>query len=214
MLLLKRRKVFITGQSRCKVGARFATPENKPGWRKVLLMSPLNLSIALSLLLCGSNSRSEQFFSQSFTPSEINRTAATPSVINQRVTYRAYSNARYGFSIAYPVGILVPQGESDNGDGQKFVSKDGSANLLAFGSNRLDRSLQDEFQTALENRSVTYKVLKRDMFVVSGTANGKIFYQKTLLRGNSFKTFIIEYDEHERAEFDPITSRIARSFAG
>lgn len=178
-------------------------------------MTPhLTLSIALSFLLCGSNSKSEQFLSQSFAPSEINRTIATPTFINQRVTYRTYSNARYGFSISYPLGLLVPQGESDNGDGQKFVSKTGSATLIAFGSNRLDRSLRDEFQTAQENRAVTYKVLKRVMFVVSGSANGKIFYQKTLLRGDVFKTFFIEYDEQERANFDSITSRIARSFVG
>jgi hypothetical protein len=174
----------------------------------------LILSIALSLQLCGSNSKSEQFFSQSFAPIEINRAIANASFINQRVTYGTYTNARYAFSIAYPVGILVPQGEPDNGDGQKFASRDGSATLLAFGSNRLDRSLQDEFQTAQENRAVTYKILKRDMFVVSGTGNGKIFYQKTLLRGDVFKTFIIEYDEQQRATFDAITARIARSFVG
>jgi hypothetical protein len=178
-------------------------------------MTPLTLSITLSLLLCGSNSKPEQIPSQTFTLPEIHRTIGDHAfLVNQRATYRTYSNARYGFSIAYPVGVLLPQGESDNGDGQKFASKDGSATLLAFGSNRLDRSLQDEFQSAQENRTVTYKVLKRDMFVVSGTGNGKIFYQKTLLRGDAFKTFIIEYDEGERATFDPITSRIARSFVG
>ena len=178
-------------------------------------MTPLTLVIAMSILLCGSNSKSEQFFSQSLTSTEINLRVGHHSFIaNQRVAYRTYSNARYGFSIAYPVGILLPQGESDNGDGQKFVSKQGSATLLAFGSNRLDRSLQDEFQSAQENRAVTYKVIKADMFVVSGHANGKIFYQKTLLRGDVFKTFIIEYDEEERGTFDAITARIARSFVG
>jgi hypothetical protein len=190
-------------------------PENKPIWRKVLLIPHLTLLIALSLQLFGSSLKSEQLISQSFAPPEINRTnVGAPSFINQGVTYRTYSNARYAFSIAYPVGILVPQGEPDNGDGQKFVSRDGRASLTAFGSNRLDRSLQDEFQSAQENRAVSYKVLKRDMFVVSGTENGKIFYQKTLLRGEVFKTFILEYDEQERATFDSITSRIARSFAG
>lgn len=174
----------------------------------------LTLSIALSLLLCGSNSKSEQIVPQSFRPPEIDLTSAPPPFIKQRVTYKTYSNARYAFKIAYPPGILVPQGESDNGDGQKFVSRDQRASLLAFGSNRVDRSLQDEFQAAQENRAVTYKVLKRDMFVVSGTENGKIFYQKTFLRGDTFKTFIIEYDEQERATFDPITSRIASSFVG
>ncbi|MDT4896891.1 MAG: hypothetical protein QOH25_1968 [Acidobacteriota bacterium] len=178
-------------------------------------MTPLTLSIAMSLLLCGSNSKPEQFFSQSFTPAEIyKRVDQHHFTASQRVTYHTYSNARYGFSIAYPVNLLVPQGESDNSDGQKFVSRDGSATLLAFGSNRMDRSLRDEFQSAQENRTVTYKVFRADMFVVSGHANGKIFYQKTLLRGDVFKTFIIEYDEQERGTFDAITSRIARSFNG
>lgn len=178
-------------------------------------MSPLTLSIALSLLLTGgSNAHPRSIFSRAFTPVELHLLNGNHSYFKQRVTYRTYSNARYGFSISYPAGVLIPQGESDNGDGQKFVSKDGSASLTAFGSNRLDRSLADEFQSAQENRNVTYKVLKRDMFVVSGTENGKIFYQKTLLRGDTFKTFILEYDEGERATFDAITTRIARSFVG
>jgi hypothetical protein len=177
-------------------------------------MSSLTLSIALSLMLCGSNFKSRQFFAPSFAPSQIQRSVGNYSVAGQGVTYRTYSNARYGFSIAYPVNVLFPQGESDNGDGQKFVSQNGRASLLAFGSQRLDRSLQDEFQSAQENRTVTYKVLNQNWFVVSGTENGKIFYQKTLLRGDVFKTFIIEYEKAQRATYDAITARIARSFAG
>jgi hypothetical protein len=168
------------------------------------MLSPLTLSIGLSLLLSGSIIKTEIH----------QRTVAHSFVVNSRAAYRTYSNARYGFSISYPADLLVPQGESDNGDGQKFVSRDGSASLTAFGSNRLDRSLQEEFRSAQENRNVTYKVLRRDMFVVSGTENGKIFYQKTLLRGDVFKTFIIEYDESERGVYDTVTTRVARSFAG
>jgi hypothetical protein len=167
-------------------------------------MTPWTLSIIVSLLLSGSIARPE--ISQ--------RTGAHTLVVTERAAYRTYSNARYGFSISYPADLLVPQGESDNGDGQRFTSRDGSASLAAFGSNRLDRSLQDEYSSAQENRNVTYKVLKRDMFVVSGTENGKIFYQKTLLRGAVFKTFIIEYDESERGVYDAVTTRVARSFVG
>jgi hypothetical protein len=178
-------------------------------------MSSWTLSIILGLLLpFSSNQNPTSSFSQAFTPVEMHLANGNHSSLSQRVTYRTYSNARYGYSIAYPAGILIPQGEADNGDGQKFLSKDGSASMLAFGSNRMERSLNDEFQAAQANRNVTYKILKRDMFVVSGTDNGKIFYQKTLLRGDVFKTFIIEYDEGDRATFDTITSRVARSFVG
>jgi hypothetical protein len=180
-------------------------------------MTPLTLSVALSLLLCGSHAATKQRASRSLVPSETYPAIAGLSPKNIRVTYRTYTNARYGYSIAYPVGLLVPQGEADNGDGQKFLSKDGRAMMLVFGSNRLERSLEDEYRSAQAgegNRNVTYKVLKKDMFVVSGTENGKIFYQKTLLRGDVFKTFIIEYDESQRTTFDSITSRVARSFVG
>jgi hypothetical protein len=177
-------------------------------------MTPLNLSITLSLLLCGSSLGLKNSSPQSLAWSNTTQTALKFSLASARVTYQTYTNARYSYSIAYPVGILIPQGESDNGDGQKFLSKDGRAELTVYGSNRLDRSLQDEFQSAQENGEVTYKLIKRDMFVVSGRANGKIFYRKTLLRGDVFKTFIIEYDEQERATFDSITARIARSFVG
>ena len=180
-------------------------------------MTPLTLSVALSLLLCGSQAALKQPVRQSLAPSATYTAIAGLSLKGSRITYRTYANARYGYSIAYPVGILVPQGEADNGDGQKFLSKDGSAMMLVFGSNRMDRSLEDEYQSAQAgegNRNVVYKVLKKDMFVVSGTENGKIFYQKTLLRGDVFKTFIIEYDESQRATFDSITARVARSFVG
>jgi hypothetical protein len=34
------------------------------------------------------------------------------------------------------------------------------------------------------------------------------------LKGHTFKTFMIEYDESERVLYDAITARIARSFVG
>ncbi len=37
--------------------------------------------------------------------------------------YETYYNHRYDYSIDYPKDVLFPQGESDNGDGQKFLSK-------------------------------------------------------------------------------------------
>jgi hypothetical protein len=86
----------------------------------------------------------------------------------------------------------------------------------------LDQTLRDVFEQAggrsIEhpNRVVTYKVLRNDWFVVSGTENGRgrIFYQKTMLRDSTFKTFRIEYDKNEKQTFDSITAVIARSFNG
>jgi hypothetical protein len=178
-------------------------------------MSPWTFSLILSLLLSGgSTAQPGRVFSRLSTPPAVQSGVGHYSFANQRVLYRTYSNARYAFSIAYPVGVLIPQGEPDNGDGQTFVSRNGRATMWAYGANSLDKSLQEEFQSAQENIAVTYKVLQGNWFVVSGTKNGKIFYRKTLMRNEVFKTFIIEYEEPERATYDPITARIARSFAG
>jgi hypothetical protein len=138
-----------------------------------------------------------------------------------RHEYRTYHNGRFDYSISYPANLLIPQGESVNGDGQRFLSRDGRTELLVYGSyNSLDQSLREVFEqesgrsTEHPNRIVTYKVLRDDWFVVSGTENGRVFYQKTMLRDTTFKTFRIEYDQSQKRTFDSITAVIARSFKG
>ncbi len=134
--------------------------------------------------------------------------------------YVTYHNARFSYSISYPVRVLIPQGEAANGDGQKFLSKDGRAEMLVYGSNNaLDQTLRNVYQEEISSaahpqRKVTYQVIKPDWFVVSGTENSRVFYQKTFLRDGVFKTFRIEYDETQKGTFDAITTTVARSFRG
>ena len=45
--------------------------------------------------------------------------------------YTGYYNDRYGYGMEYP-DILIPHGEADSGDGQAFVSEDGSATLRVY----------------------------------------------------------------------------------
>lgn len=137
-----------------------------------------------------------------------------------RVSYKTYANARFNYSISYPVGILTPQGEAANGDGQAFVSNDGQTRMLVYGHNQLDgESLSKAFQGAQHGdadrpRVVTYKVLKANFYVVTGTDDGKIFYEKTMLKNGVFKTFSIEYPTSQKATFDTITAKVAASFVG
>jgi len=132
----------------------------------------------------------------------------------QAPTYQTYTNARFAYSISYPSN-LVPQGESTNGDGQKFRSSDGRAELIVYGSNNaLDQTLKGMYDETRGSGEVTYEVLKPGWFVVSGVNNGKVFYQKTILRQNVFKTFRLEYDESVKEQWDPITAKVVRSFKG
>lgn len=134
--------------------------------------------------------------------------------------YATYHNARFNYSIAYPAKVLIPQGEAANGDGQKFLSRDGRVEMLVYGSNNsLNQTLRDAYQeeinpSAHPQRRISYQVMRADWFVVSGTENGRVFYQKTFLRREVFKTFRIEYDESQKGTFDSITAAIAKSFKG
>ena len=149
-------------------------------------------------------------------------TGITPSSqARQRVSYRTYHNVRFDYSISYPVNVLFPQGESVNGDGQMFLSRDGRTEMLVYGAyNSLGKSLSEVLETEVErsaehpDRIVTYQVLRRNWFAVSGIEKGRVFYQKTILRDATFKTFRIEYDESQKRAFDPITTTIVRSFKG
>jgi len=144
---------------------------------------------------------------------------ASLTMITAQENYKTYSNARFDYSIAYPANILYPQGESANGDGQKFLSKDGHAELIVWGSNNaLNERLKDVYERESgassdhPKRVVSYKVLKPNWFVISGREDHRIFYQKTILRGDVFKSFRIEYSDSDKARFDQIIKRIEKSF--
>jgi hypothetical protein len=169
-------------------------------------MTPVILSIALSLLMIGGSSQ------QSNVQQATNHRRTS---LFAQGGYKTYANARFGYSISYPANILVPQGEADNGDGQTFRSSDGKAEMRVFGRyNVQNETLKSAFDSAQEGKSVTYKLLRGNFYVVSGHEGGKIFYEKTMLKGDTFKTFMIEYDETEAQTYDAITARVAKSFVG
>lgn len=172
-------------------------------------MTPITLSIALSFLMLGSGINSQQPNAQQTTD------ALTSANVFAQGGYKTYSNARFGYSVSYPANILIPQGEPDNGDGQVFLSRDGHAEMRVFGRyNVQNETLRSAFNSAQEGKSVTYKLLRGNFYVVSGHKDGKIFYEKTMLKGDTFKTFMIEYDEADASTYDAITARVARSFVG
>ena len=143
--------------------------------------------------------------------------------------YETYHNARFAYSITYPADIFVPQGEADNGDGQRFLSKDGRAEVAVYAGYAVNDSqdtLQKRFREAAgraaeqPSRVVTYKLIKDDWFVVSGRNGGRIFYQKTMFKraaGDApgvFKTLRIEYDESQNRDYGTVVARLVASFKG
>lgn len=98
----------------------------------------------------------------------------------------AYVNSRFGFKVSYPQGVLFPQGESANGDGQVFTSRDAAFVLTAWGERKAEGSSVEEL-FAYESRGlvqpnpnlvVSYKRRKDNWFVVSGTEGSVGIYRR------------------------------------
>jgi hypothetical protein len=148
-------------------------------------------------------------------------TAVSAEVFSQ-TKFSTYKNERFAYSIDYPSNLKM-QPPPENGDGRKFVSKDGSVEMLVWGNyNAGDEMWREQYESDLKyfGEKPTYTVLRADWYVISGMKEGKVFYQKVLQRtlhqklGNFdvFYTFTIEYPRSESKLFDPIVKRIASSF--
>ena len=135
----------------------------------------------------------------------------------RRVSWGNYMNARFRYTICYPRNLLIPQGESDNGDGQRFLGCDG-ATLVTWGSNNaLGRTLaQFEIDTvsrlAGNSGAATCRKRHPTWFVVSGVTDDKIFYAKTLLVGDIQKSFEFTYPREKADVYNAVTASIASRF--
>tara|TARA_R110002020_G_scaffold418599_1_gene627808 strand:- start:329 stop:796 length:468 start_codon:yes stop_codon:yes gene_type:complete len=129
-----------------------------------------------------------------------------------------YSNARFGYSIDVPAGF-VSQGESDNGDGQRFVLPGRAIELEVWGG--WTRDFDSEVANRMAQDSAagwnqTYQAITPRWASWSATAGGQIVYQRmiALCDGQSFAAFRAEYGTRDRVEMDPVVERLVASLRG
>jgi len=110
---------------------------------------------------------------------------------------KTYTDVRFQYAICYPEDLLVPQGESDNSDGQKFLAND-SGQLIVFGSNNaLNQPLKDNLATTASR-----------LAGASGKVNAMVFYSR-----GQFKSFEPTYNDSAAAVYEPLIRRVAVCFA-
>lgn len=135
---------------------------------------------------------------------------------NTPIRYTTYSNPKAGYALVYPPEHLIPDGAAPNETSQHFVSPDGRVSLRTYvqpvdeGATLVD--LYNQASTPTPNRTVTYRVLRDDWFVVSGYENGDVYYQRSLLDNGVLKSFQMRYPAELKPEFDTITAQISWSF--
>jgi hypothetical protein len=137
-----------------------------------------------------------------------------------KIQYKTYCNSLYPFCADYPSTILIPQGESDSRDGQIFISKNEQNELRVYRTfidngdeSYIDLKVQYGKEIKRNLKSITYKKLSKDFFVVSGyNAKGQIYYQKTYLFEKDLYTCILTYNVSEKELYNKIAEHIFKSF--
>ena len=135
-------------------------------------------------------------------------------------SYNQYCNARFGFCVSYP-NTFKAQGESDNGDGQEFISTDGKTSLLVYRDGR-EAIYESEAEcrsqsylsdiTSDETKQVTYKKKGENFYVVSGFQGSMIFYQKTIFTEQGMMTAVFTYPTAQKAKYDAYCSKLLETF--
>lgn len=191
------------------------------------MQNVINTLLILTLFSCNAtpSNQTTQDKSQKQDTISANQ-VTTASKVDNDLSFDRYCNARYGYCIDYPKGVIYPQPESYNGDGRVFKNKQGQEILRVFGRNNSDPdfgniSLKQQFNDDLHgvdeengnnDRVITYQKLGKTFFVISGYNKGRVFYQKTILKDDAFAYAILQYDEADKATFDKVSERIFKSF--
>ncbi len=126
-----------------------------------------------------------------------------------------YVNERFGFTVDIPSNF-VPQGESDNGDGQVFAASGHRAEIRAWGSNLIKPDIRCSASSmfAEELPQPTYEHSRDGTSVVSGNIGSDIFYAKVIRTADRCLGLTITYPVSDKAAYDPTVSSVAASFKG
>lgn len=113
-------------------------------------------------------------------------------------------------AIMLPTGLLTQQSKGSNGT----IYQDASGEFVAetFWRPSSEGTLSQHYAAAAVGRNVTYSTLRADLYVVTGTANGRYFYEMVHADGGGAAGFRFTYPEWQR-ETGGVASVFAASYS-
>jgi len=127
-------------------------------------------------------------------------------------SYERYCNARFGFCVDVKRSWGKEPAPANN-DGRSFFDNEGFK-MSVYGSyNALDQNLrahQEGYRSELDQ--ITYQPIKHNWYVLSGYKGSEIIYIKTFLNNKTFYTLYIRYPKALQGRYNPIVSRLSKSF--
>lgn len=141
----------------------------------------------------------------------------TATVAQAEPAWKHFENARFGFSIDVPSG-LIEQPPPENGDGATFLAADQSAELRVWGNYPIDENFRQDARSRLasektEGWRITYAAIKSGWHVYSGTKSDRIVYAKGVssCAGKVALNFRLEYPKAEKLQYDAMVTRLSKS---
>jgi hypothetical protein len=143
--------------------------------------------------------------------------ACVPTTPAQAETWRTYQNDRYGTTVEFP-DRFRPRQPSENGEGLSFESADGARLLVFAGRNVLDQDLRALQTAIMDSREIGETYTNRNSgpnwFILAGTRGTVDFYERRMLShgGKIINNFVMTYPSRLRRVYEPIVTRMSRSF--
>jgi len=139
--------------------------------------------------------------------------------LTETFKFKVYHNERFGYCVNYPSTELFPQGESENGDGQVFISNDMKFSMIVSGvSNSENLDITTAYEKDLNYHSSKPKIQLtltkqvQNYYVISGYKGDNIFYAKTYLVKNKFYSIYFEYPQKNHTITDNLIKETLKTF--
>lgn len=138
---------------------------------------------------------------------------STDSEIRTGFEWKIYLLPRIGIQGCYPSEIFSEKISSTSSDTEKTFFANGAI-LHVYGSILYPKSnLKNEYTSSLKAHSsnqsqITYKIFKKDWFVISGTTEKNIFYQKSKISDKSLTTWEITYEKSRKQIYDQLVTQL------
>lgn len=125
-----------------------------------------------------------------------------------------YHNARFGTRATFPAEAFTTRLPAPtSGDGLGW-SSDNGAEIYIYARRNAGGETPDSIVRGREAQDeVTYRRSGRSWAVVSGYHDGKIFYERYILRGGLVHSVAIRYPEAVRKEYDPLVGPITMTLS-
>ncbi|TXC85842.1 hypothetical protein FS935_19550 [Metabacillus litoralis] len=135
------------------------------------------------------------------------------NIKEKELTYKQYSNDRFGFSFKVPSSLSMSPPPT-NGDGVTFFNEE--IEVTAFGAHIIEegKTVEDFYHEEINSIlvNIAYQRIKENWYVLSYEEDGIITYKKSFFGNGIMNSLIMTYPVDTQTKYSEIVTYITESF--